>query len=128
MLQLTRRISSSDSRFSLTKPWPPACKARPRATQDGFLFNNKTISSCVVYKKIQGRSAPVYISADGPLPPGKEPLIPKPKCKVWFSSKYDGSSMVSSSLRDAKEIDLTGNTAADVWYTERGLWASSPGA
>lgn len=92
------------------------------APSSGFLFRNDTIASCVVYKKVNGSPAPVYISAGGPLPPGQEALIPVPKCKVWFSSSHDTGSMVSSMQGRVKEIDLTGRPEATVMYNKSGLW------
>lgn len=104
-----------------TKPVNPD----KQAPKKGFLFNNDTIASCVVYKIIQGKSTPVYISAGGPLPPGQEVLIPKAKCKVWFSSVHSTASMISNFTGRAKEVDLTGQTEVSVWYTGGGLWANS---
>lgn len=105
----------------VTQPANPD-KAAPKA---GFVFVNDTISSCVVYKKVNGRPAPVYLSAAGPLPPGQELLVPKAKCKVWFSSAHETSSMVSTFAGRAKEVDFTGQTEVSVWYTSEGLWANS---
>jgi hypothetical protein len=95
------------------------------APKAGFLFVNDTVSSCVVYKKVNGKPAPVYLSAGGPLPPGREALVPKSKCKVWFSSAHETSSMVSVFAGRFKEVDFTGTTEASVWYTSGGLWANS---
>ncbi|KAK3319433.1 hypothetical protein B0H66DRAFT_624249 [Apodospora peruviana] len=116
--------------FSVDDSWTtqPASPDERAPRGDGFLFKNHTrAAACVAYKVVQGRSTPVYISPDGPLPRGQEFLVPRPKCKVWFSLWHGTESMVASKsfAGEDKEVDLTGNPNAEVWYTESGRWSNS---
>ncbi|KAF4461186.1 hypothetical protein FALBO_12012 [Fusarium albosuccineum] len=103
----------------------PLVKPDPQAPKKGFLFRNETIASCVIYKEVMGKPAPVYISATGPLPPGDEFLVPVAQCKVWFSAVHETSSMISAFAGKAKEIDLTNKAETEVWYNEFGQWSNA---
>ena len=50
----------------------------PNAPKTGFLFQNKAASAAaVVFKKVRGEFAPIYMSQKAPLPPGTETLNQK---------------------------------------------------
>ncbi|KAI0127171.1 hypothetical protein BJ170DRAFT_364547 [Xylariales sp. AK1849] len=109
-----------DSSWTTLPPNPDA-----KAPKAGFRFRNKTKSSAVVYKIVNGSRKAAYFSSAGPLPPGTEDLTPKAKCRVWFSSNHDTESMISDFNGDEKSVDLTGKTSAEVWFTADGLWANA---
>ncbi|KAF4461187.1 hypothetical protein FALBO_12013 [Fusarium albosuccineum] len=96
------------------------------APENGFLFKNDTVASCVVYAKIGGKPSPspIYISNGGPLPPQTETLKPLTRCKVWYSPLHDTSDMVSSFSGRFLDIDLTGANSVMVEYNIEGNWVS----
>ena len=99
----------------------------PNAPANGFNFINKTkAAAAVVYKKVQGSWAPVYVSQKAPLGPGKEILIPKICCAIWFAVDADTSNMVSSYTTDPINLDLTDNESgkAIVSYNQDGAWTT----
>jgi hypothetical protein len=97
--------------------------ADPHAPQAGFMFINKTpAASAVVYKEINGVPAPIYVSAAGPLPPGREALIPKTAIGVWFQVAADTGTMISEFDTDMLTIDYTGTTTHSIAYSSDGVW------
>ncbi len=94
------------------------------APQDGFLFWNKTpAASAVVFKKVNGVPAPIYISAAGPLPPGKELLTPKSTAGVWFQAASDSGTMISEFDTDMLTVQYDGTTTHTVSYSAQGVWS-----
>ncbi|KAI5924913.1 hypothetical protein F4810DRAFT_661944, partial [Camillea tinctor] len=110
--------------YTLPKDWtdvPP--KRDEDAPEAGFLFINHTpAASAVVYKKINGKFNPIYISAAGPLPPGREALLPKASVAVWFQVAYETGTMVSHFDTSKIVVDFTGKKSHTVQYDVNGEW------
>ena len=85
-------------------------------------MNKTPAASCVVYKKINGQAAPIYLSAAGPLPPGKEVLTPKTTMGVWFQAASDTGTMISEFDTDLLTVDYTGTTNHTISYSADGVW------
>ena len=93
------------------------------APQNGFLFINKTpAASCVVLKKIQGQNKPIYVSTYGPLPPGRETIIPKSKVAVWFSTASGSGQVIANFESEKMIVDFTGATQRTIQYNDTGSW------
>lgn len=93
------------------------------APNTGFSFINKADgAAAVVYKKVLGKWAPIYLSEKAPLPPGTERLIPKLTCAVWFSADVETDSMISEFATDPLMLDMTYNQSrkAQASYSRAG--------
>lgn len=100
-------------------------KPDPKAPKSGFNFINQANgAAAVVYKKVLGKWAPIYLSEKAPLPPGTERLIPKLTCAVWFSADVETDSMISEFDTVALTLDMTNNQArrAEASYTKKDGW------
>ncbi len=98
----------------------------PHTPQDGFTFVNKTpAASAVIYKKLNGGPSPIYISAAGPLPPGKEQLTPKTTMGVWFQAASDSGTMISEFDTDMLSVEYQGTTVHTISYSSEGVWTVS---
>ncbi|KAI9727457.1 MAG: hypothetical protein M1828_006399 [Chrysothrix sp. TS-e1954] len=90
----------------------------PNAPKAGFSFINKTkAAAAVVYKKVQGAWAPIYVSQKAPLAPGTEMLVPKVCCAIWFAADADTSNMISTFATNPIKLDLTGNSSGKAQVT-----------
>jgi len=99
----------------------------PSGPENGFNFVNKASqAAAVVYKKVEGAWAPIYVSKKAPLPPGTEKLIPVVTCAVWFSAEAEASYMISEFNGEPWSIDLTHNEShkAVVNYSEDAVWST----
>ncbi|KAH8689223.1 hypothetical protein GQ44DRAFT_780672 [Phaeosphaeriaceae sp. PMI808] len=110
--------------YQLPRDWTDTTpNLDPHAPQAGFLFVNKTpAASAVVYKKVNGSIAPIYVSAAGPLPPGKESLTPKLSVGVWFQAGSETGTMISDFDTDMLTVDFTGVTEHTIEYSTDGTW------
>jgi hypothetical protein len=92
---------------------------------NGFNFiNEASAAAAVVYKKVEGSWAPVYVSKNAPLPPGTETLIPVVQVAVWFASSAKTANMISIFGSNSCTIDMTQNQShtAEIEYTQDGHW------
>ena len=94
-------------------------KEAPKA---GFRFENGTIASAVVYKKVNGVPTAVYFSALGPLLLGIEDLEPKARARIWFSAHHETGSLVSKYASTPVDVNFTGKTQASVRFEANGVW------
>ncbi|CVL11697.1 hypothetical protein FPRO06_13006 [Fusarium proliferatum] len=95
----------------------------PKAPKGGFRFINQTNgAAAVVYKKVNGKFAPIYFSASAPLPKGTEDLTPVEKVAVWFQANTQTATMISEFNGEPKEVDMTGKTEAALEYD--GNWTA----
>jgi hypothetical protein len=111
--------------YTLPIDWTNSVPATdPKAPSAGFLFINKTpAASAVIYKKMNGAFAPVYISAAGPLPPGKESLTPRTTTAIWFQKASDTGTMISDYSTDPIYVEFVSTTTHSVSYNLAGAWA-----
>ncbi|KAF5656803.1 hypothetical protein FHETE_10777 [Fusarium heterosporum] len=88
----------------------------------GFKFINKTNGAgAIVYKRINGKPSPIYLSPYAPLPPGTEDLTPVSKVTVWFSRDVQPGTMISRIDTQSMEVDLSGRTQIELGYD--GSWS-----
>ncbi|KAJ4319548.1 hypothetical protein N0V84_006278 [Fusarium piperis] len=98
----------------------------PSAPQDGFRFFNEAGSAAaIIYKRINGQNAPIYISAMAPLPPGTEDITPLSRVAVWFQRDVETSVMVSELHGASREMEMSWMTEANLEYTGSGVWVQS---
>ncbi|KAJ4028927.1 hypothetical protein NW761_014255 [Fusarium oxysporum] len=96
----------------------------PNAPKGGFRFINQTNgAAAVVYKRINGKFAPIYFSAAAPLPKGTEDLTPVEKVAVWFQANTETATMISEFVGEPKEVNMTGKTEALLDYN--GNWTQN---
>ncbi|EWZ43428.1 hypothetical protein BFJ70_g12660 [Fusarium oxysporum] len=96
----------------------------PNAPKGGFRFINQTNgAAAVVYKRINGKFAPIYFSAAAPLPKGTEDLTPVEKVAVWFQANTETATMISEFVSEPKQVDMTGKTEALLDYN--GNWTQN---
>ncbi|KAF7552201.1 hypothetical protein G7046_g7485 [Stylonectria norvegica] len=114
------------SSYILPKDWTDQVPNHSAdAPPAGFLFINKTpAASCIVYKKINGALNPIYISAAGPLVPGREALVPKTSITVWFQAASSTGTMISQFDTDNFVVDFTGGAARSIKYDSEGAWSN----
>ncbi|KAI8717509.1 hypothetical protein NCS52_00827000 [Fusarium sp. LHS14.1] len=95
----------------------------PSAPQDGVRFVNKAkMAAAVLFKKINGQNAPIYISANAPLPPGTEDITPLSRVAVWFQNEAQTSMMISNLPPNSREMEMSFMTEATLQYTGSGSW------
>ena len=127
VVKFTTSTTPQEIKYGQTFPIDDSWVTKPvnndkQAPKAGFRFQNGTIASAVVYKKVQGVPTAVYFSALGPLPPGTEDLEPKAKARIWFSAHHETGSLVSNFTSVPIDLDLTGKTQASVMYDANGMW------
>jgi hypothetical protein len=99
----------------------------PGGPENAITFVNKAQkAAAVIYKKVQGKFSPIYISKDSPLEPGTETLIPVAKVCVWFSADAETGSMISSYSTNPLVVDMTASKKATCSYD--GNWTRIPNA
>ncbi|KAI8667003.1 hypothetical protein NCS56_00835300 [Fusarium sp. Ph1] len=93
------------------------------APKDGIRFVNKTsAAAAVLFKRINGQNAPIYISAMAPLPPGVEDITPLSRVAVWFQNEAQTSMMISNLPGGSREMEMSFLTEATLEYTGSGSW------
>ncbi|KAI8666242.1 hypothetical protein NCS57_00848500 [Fusarium keratoplasticum] len=93
------------------------------APKDGIRFVNETRgAAAILYKKINGQHAPIYISAMAPLPQGTEDITPLSRVAVWFQSEAETSMMISNLPRGSREMEMSFMTEVTLEYTGSGSW------
>ncbi|KAK6344113.1 hypothetical protein TWF696_007760 [Orbilia brochopaga] len=110
--------------YTLTENWKGKTPTNDgKAPTSGFCFENQTDgASAIIYKMVEGNMSPIYISANGPLLPGTETLIPKPCCKIWFAKEVETNAFVDTYQSVPKDIDLTDLESVDLHYSVTGKW------
>ena len=109
----------------LESDWDISNNPSPDAPATGFLFTNKKVAACVIYKEIKGEFKPIYISHVGRMPVNsKETLIPINKVGVWFSSDFESGTMIDGFQGEFKLVDMTTRKTAKVSYDAEGRWIS----
>ncbi|KAK6535005.1 hypothetical protein TWF281_006303 [Arthrobotrys megalospora] len=95
---------------------------RSEAPENGFILENKgTPASAVVYKTVEGRKSPIYVSPDGPIKPGVVTLTPRSTCKIWVAGETENTIFVTRYESNPCEIDLTGLRSVEIDYAN-GKW------
>lgn len=93
------------------------------APKDGIRFVNETRgAAAILYEKINGQHAPIYISSMAPLPKGTEDITPLSRVVVWFQHEAETSMMISNLPGGTKEMELSFTTEATLEYTGSGSW------
>ncbi|KAJ4243988.1 hypothetical protein NW757_010920 [Fusarium falciforme] len=93
------------------------------APKDGIRFVNETRgAAAILYKKINGQHAPIYISAMAPLPQGTEDITPLSRVAVWFQNEAQTSMMISNLPGGSREMEMSFLTEATLEYTGSGSW------
>ncbi|KAL2682949.1 hypothetical protein Neosp_007410 [[Neocosmospora] mangrovei] len=93
------------------------------APKDGIRFINKaSMAAAVLFKRINGQNAPIYISANAPLPPGAEDITPLSRVAVWFQNEAQTSMMISNLPPNSREMEMSFMTEATLQYTGSGSW------
>ncbi|EEU39377.1 uncharacterized protein NECHADRAFT_81493 [Fusarium vanettenii 77-13-4] len=93
------------------------------APKDGIRFVNRTgAAAAVLFKRINGQNAPIYISANAPLPPGTEDITPLSRVAVWFQNEAQTSMMISNLPGGSREMEMSFMTEATLEYTGSGSW------
>ncbi|KAM6525282.1 hypothetical protein FALCPG4_010840 [Fusarium falciforme] len=93
------------------------------APKDGIRFVNETRgAAAILYKKINGQHAPIYISAMAPLPQGTEDITPLSRVAVWFQNEAQTSMMISNLPGGSREMEMSFLTEATLEYTGSGNW------
>lgn len=105
-------------------------KPDPTLGKGMFAFVNMVTASVYLYKQVVGEngvniSAPFYISQNGPNPPGRSHLTPKPVTRLFFAKHYESGTMVDDYQSEFIDVDLTNRTSASVYYDENGHWTQS---
>ena len=99
---------------------------KPDAPSQGFRFVNEARGAgAVVYKQVNGRNVPFYVSVDAPLPPGSEELTPIPKCAVWLQRGAQSETLIRGFQGNSQIIDFSGRNNARVKYGADGNWSVS---
>ncbi|KAI0503265.1 hypothetical protein F5B22DRAFT_662200 [Xylaria bambusicola] len=91
----------------------------PETHPDGaFKMVNLTSgrASAVVYKKVNGKATPFYISSVAIEPQGSEMMSPKANVSLWFEKNVDTGTMVSKNSGNASVFDFRGVSSKTVHY------------
>ncbi|KAJ8109438.1 hypothetical protein OPT61_g7461 [Boeremia exigua] len=112
--------SAQDIKFQEVYTLPPdwtdgTISQDPKLDDTSFKFVNETekTASAVIYKLIQGKPTPFYISQSPVFSKGNEVLTPKLKVALWFQKDVETGNMFSKNGTKLTAIDFTNQQTWD---------------